>query len=185
MQILRKYGAILLGLTGRLRPRLKALSLIAVSLIAADQIALVPSASAETGDTNIYIHYRTKSVRVRPTPRTGGADVDFSIVLHANGKVEDAYSVKDGKHGSTKSRLGPASRGAIYRVLDSGTITRTVDAGTHYYKVTVRVSGKNCTADVEFILKPGVKEYRDYSTELKTMAYYSSLATDYVTCVIE
>src|SRR5258708_7805612 len=138
-------------------------------VLVANEFTPVPIANAESGDTHISVHYRSKSVRVRPTPRTGGADVDFGIVLHANGKVEDDWSVKDGKRGSTKSKLGPVSKGAVYRVLDSGTITRTGDVGTHYHKITVRTSGKNCTADVEYILKPGVKEYRDYSTELKTM----------------
>jgi hypothetical protein len=144
----------------------------------------IPTAKAESGDTHISIHYRAKSERVRPTPRTGGGDVDFSIVLHADGTIADSYSVKDGKHGSSKSKLGP-SKGPVYRVLDSGTVTRTVDLGTHYHKITIHTSGKNCTADVEFILKPGEKEYREFSTELKTMAFFSSLRTEYVTCVIE
>jgi hypothetical protein len=160
----------------------KVLALVAASVVTVNEM---PIANAEAGDTHISIHYRSKSVRVRPTPRTGGADVDFGIVLHADGTVEDSYSVKDGKHGSSKSRLGPVSKGLIYRVQDSGTFTRTVDLGTHYHKITVHTSGKNCTADVEFVLKPGQKEYREFSTELKTMAFYSSLGTEYVTCVIE
>ena len=156
--------------------------LLAVSVITLHEVRF---ARAETGDAHISIHYRTKSVRVRPAPRTGGADVDFGIVLHGNGTVADSYSVKGGHHGSSKAKLGPASRGPVYRVLNSGTFTRTVDLGTHYHKLTVHTSGKNCTADVEFILKPGVKEYRDYSTQLNTMAYYSSLSVEYITCVIE
>jgi hypothetical protein len=148
-------------------------------------ICLVPSAVAETGDITISIHYRSKAVRVRPTPRIGGTDVDFMIVLHANGKVQDGYSVKGGKSGSSKSEMGPKANGVVYRVVDAGTITRTSDAGTHLYKITVRVSGKNCTANVEYILKPGKKEYRDFSTELGTMAYFSSLEATNVTCAIE
>ena len=159
----------------------RVLLVFATSVITVDAI---PTANAEGGDTHISIHYRTKSVRVRPTPRTGGGDVDFGIILHADGTVEDSYSVRDGKHGSSKSKLGP-SKGLVYRVLDSSTVTRTVDLGTHYHKITVHTSGKNCTADVEFILKPGEVEYREFSTELKTMAFFSSLRTEYVTCVIE
>jgi hypothetical protein len=161
--------------------RFRMLLLFAASIVT---VYAIPAANAETSDTHISIHYRAKSVRVRPTPRTGGGDVDFGIVLHANGTVEDNYSVKDGKHGSSKSKLGP-SKGLVYRVLDSGTITRTADLGTHYHKITIHTSGKNCTADVEFILKPGEKEYLEFSTELKTMAFFSSLRTEYVTCVIE
>jgi hypothetical protein len=185
MQKLRSVGALPSKPASRLPWRLKALLLIAVGAFAAGEISLPAAAHAATGDTRISIHYRSKSVRVRPTPRIGGASVDFKIVLRADGRVEDEHSVKDGKSGSSKSRLGPKAKGAVYRVLDAGTITRTGDAGSHYHKITVRVSGKNCTADIEYILKPGVKEYRDYSTELKTMAYYSSLGIDYVTCVIE
>jgi hypothetical protein len=158
--------------------------LIAASVVTAS-VNEIPTANAQGSDARISIHYRAKSVRVRPTPRTGGGDVDFSIILHADGTVEDSYSVKDGKHDSSKSRLGPHSRGVVYRVLDSQTFTRTVDVGTHYHKITVHTSGKNCTADVEFILKPGETEYREFSTELKIMAFFSSLRTEYVTCVIE
>jgi len=163
--------------------RFKALFLIVVSVATVGEIPIV---SAKTGDTHISIHYRAKSVRVRPTPRTGVGDVDFGIVLHADRTIEDSYSVKDGKHGDSKTRLGPVSKGVVvYRVLDSGTITRTADVGTHFHKITVHTSGKNCTADVEFILKPGQTEYREFSTELKVMAYFSTLQTEYVTCVIE
>ena len=160
--------------------RLKVVLLTVASVVT---VQAIPTADAQTGDTHILVHYRSKSVRVRPTPSSGRADVDFRIVLHADGTVEDNYSM-EGKQGSSKAKLGPSKRLA-YRVLDSGTITRTVDLGTHYHKITVHTSGKNCAAEVEFILKPGEIEYRDFSTELKTMAFFSSLGTQYVTCVIE
>ncbi len=158
------------------------LLLLAAIVVAGNEF---PIARAETGDAHISIHYRVKSVRVRPTPNNGVTDVDFGIVLHADGAVEDNYSVKEGQHGSSKGKLGPASQGPVYRVLDSGSFSRTVDLGTHYHKMTIRASGKNCTAEVEFILKPGAKEYRSYSTHLKIMAYYASLSVEYATCVIE
>jgi hypothetical protein len=158
------------------------LLLLAATVVAGHEF---PIARAGTGDAHISIHYRVKSVRVRPTPSSGVADVDFGIVLHADGAFEDNYSVKEGQHGSSKGKLGPASQGPVYRVLDSGSFTRTLDLGTHYHKMTIRTSGKNCTAEVAFILKPGVKEYRTYSTHLKIMAYYSSLDVEYATCVIE
>ena len=140
---------------------------------------------AAEGDTNIYVHYKTKAVRVRPSFRAGTALVDFRIVLHANGTVDDVFAVKDGQKGATKNRLGVNPKNVAYKVIDASTITRATDLGTHFHKLTVRVSGKNCTAAVDFVLKPGRAEYKDYSTELKTMAYYSKLETEYVTCVIE
>ena len=142
--------------------------------------------AAASGDTAIHVHYAAKSVRVRPQPNNGGSGtVDVEILLHANGKVEDKFAVKDGLSGESKSKLGSRSHNAVYRIIDASTIERTTDLGTHFYKLTVKVAGKNCTANVEYLLKPGQTEYRDYSTQLKTWAYYSKLEMDYATCVIE
>jgi hypothetical protein len=163
--------------------RLGILYMVAASVFTAGQFE---TADAETGDTRISVHYRTKGVRIRPTPHTGGVDVDFTIVLHADGTVADSYVVKDGEHNSRNIRLGAAPQsGPAWRVLDSGAITRSVDLGTHFHKMAIRTSGKNCKADVEFILKPGMKEYRAYSAQLKGMAFFSSIDVEYATCVIE
>jgi hypothetical protein len=143
-------------------------------------------AAAASGDTAIHVHYAAKSVRVRPQPNNGGSGtVDFEILLHPNGKVEDKFAVKDGLKGEFKSKLGNQSHKAVYRVIDASTIERTTDLGTHFHKLTIKVAGKNCTANVEYLLKPGQTEYRDYSTQLKKWAYYSKLEMDYATCVIE
>lgn len=152
---------------------------VCASLIAHEDAAAAP------GDTNIYVHYKVNAVRVRPSFRVGSATVDFRIVLHANGTVKDAFAVKDGQKGGAKVKLGRQPKGVTYRVIDNSTIERTFDVGTHIHKLTVKVEGKNCTAASDYTLKPGKKEFRDYSTELKQLAYYSSLKAEYVTCVIE
>lgn len=142
-------------------------------------------AGAAAGDTNIYVHYKVNAVRVRPSARAGSATVDFRIVLQANGTVSDAFAVKDGLKGGVKIKLGRQPKGVVYRVIDDSTIERTADVATHMHKLTVKVAGKNCTATSDYVLKPGQKEFREYSTELKQMAYFSSLKAEYVTCVIE
>ncbi|OQW58294.1 MAG: hypothetical protein A4S14_08150 [Proteobacteria bacterium SG_bin9] len=161
------------------------MKLVLLPLIVCAALVTHDDANAAAGDTNIYVHYKVNAVRVRPSARVGSATVDFRIVLRANGTVSDAFAVKDGLKGTAKVKLGRQPKGVVYRVIDDSTIERTFDVGAHIHKLTVKVAGKNCTATSDYILKPGEKEFRDYSTELKQMAYFSSLKAEYVTCVIE
>ena len=164
------------------------LKLIALAFgLAAAVLAADPgSAPAAPSDTVISVFYASKAVRVRPRPNQGGTGhVTFRIVLHANGTVEDAFENKDGPKGKMKTKLGKQPRGAVYRVIDASTIERTAEEPTHFHKLTIKVNGKNCTANVDYTLKPGQTEYRGYSTELKQWAYYSKMEMEYATCVIE
>jgi hypothetical protein len=153
--------------------------------IALSALLLVGSAEAVEGDTKIYISYKTKSVRVKPTAQVGGGVVDLRLVLHRNGSVDETSAITGGKNTKNGGRLGKQSKGAGYTVLDSSTITRTTDAGTYHHKLTVKVTGKNCMASIERTLKPGQKLYNAYSQDIKGVAYYSSIENEYTTCVIE
>ncbi len=160
-----------------------------VSASALIWLASAAYGAAETsdGDTHIFVYYVTKSVRVRPSTRIGETAVDYEIVLHPNGKVEDAWGEKGGRKGETDVKLGGnlGEGQAVYRVIDTNTIVRRGDVGNYIFQLTVNVGGKNCSVKVEYLLKPGEQEYRSYSNELKQMAYFSSIEMAYSTCVIK
>ncbi len=156
--------------------RLASIFLVTCATLIAHSIAY-----AAPGDSNIYVHYKTKAVRVRPLPATVGTTVDIKIILRANGTVEDAYDVKGGIKGSSKNKLG----GRGFKVVNSSTLLRSGKAENYTHKTTIKVDGKNCTASVERILNPGEKEYREFSKPLKQVAFYSSIENEYTTCVIE
>jgi hypothetical protein len=104
--------------------------------------AFSSAAFAVGGDTRIHISYKTKVVRVKTTPGGGGTVVDYQIVLHPDGSVEDAYLTRGGNRGQTKAKLG-SSKGVTYRVLNPTTIERKGNAGTHFHVLTVKVAGKD------------------------------------------
>jgi hypothetical protein len=169
-----------------LKRKLVAVTVAILSVAASNNPERVSAASS---DTKIYVFYGVKAVRARPQPTQGKATGEFRILLRADGKVEDRFESKSGQlagqKSQLKSRLGAQPLKAVYRVIDDSTIQRTTDLGTHFHRLTIKLVGKNCTATSEWVLKPGQKEYRDYSIQLKQMAYYSLLETEYATCVIE
>lgn len=160
---------------------------LAVAIGLAAGAVCPPTAEAASSDTIISIFYSTRTVRVYPSPNKGGSGtVDYKIVLHADGTVEDAYEESSGgRKGAVKTKLGNQPRKAIYRVVDGSTIERTAEEETHIHKLTIKVNGKNCAANVEYVLKPGHTAYRGWSTQLKQWAYYSEMKMEYATCVIE
>lgn len=143
------------------------------------------AAIAAPGDTIIFVEYRTKAVRVSPSPNVGGAKVTYRIVLRPDGSVEDARAVAGGKSGNLKSQLGKQSRNVQYSVVDAKTITRTTELETHFHKLTVTlVDKRTCTAQIDFTLKPGHTQFRDYSGQLKQYASYSNIEMVSSSCTI-
>ena len=141
--------------------------------------------SAAQGDTKIYISYRTKSVRVKPSPRIDYASVDLRLILQSDGKVKETSAVEGGAKGTNAGKLGAGSASDGYKVIDASTITRTKSAGNYFHTIMVKVTGKNCVATIARRLKPGETLFSGYSAELRGLAYFSSIENQYTTCVIE
>ena len=150
-------------------------------------VLLMSSASAgvSADDTKIFVSYKTKTVRVKPSPDVGGGVTDIRVVLHSDGTVDDSYDTKFGANGSSKSRLGRKSANAGYSVINGNTLVRVDGNETYTHKLTITVNGKNCDAKIERALKKGHALFRAYNKPLKTDAYYSSIENEYTTCVIE
>jgi hypothetical protein len=152
-------------------------------------LALSSPAVAEKGDAIITVDYETRAVRVRPEPDVRHSQHRMVIVLHPDGRVEDEYTGA-GPHPSVfankNRRLGntESASNVRYRVVDKNTISRTSESGALVSTLTVVVSGKTCTANIDYSLKPGETEFKAFSTQLGTMAYYSETAATRTTCKI-
>ena len=154
-------------------------------LLASVFFSLSDRAQAKDGETLIQVFYKTKSVRVRPTQIVTGTTVDVRIRLRADGKVEDAFDIKGGNKGKSRNSLGNGGGATRFKVIDASTIARVSDAGNYINTLTVKVSGKNCSAVVERKLKPGQTLFKTYTTATKLTEFFSSIENEYTTCVIE
>lgn len=149
-------------------------------------VALCCSASdAAESDTRILVNFAVRTVTASAPPRTSEAIVDVRMTLRANGTVAEAYEISGGAKGGSKGKLGTSRAHITYRVVDASTIARTVDEGNYLHRTTVRVNGKNCTAEVVRELKPGNRVYRVWIAALKRRVEYKSVDTVWTTCVIE
>lgn len=143
------------------------------------------TSKAADSDTRIYVNFAVKMVTASVPPRTSEAMVDVRMTLRPNGSVVETYEIAKGAKGGSQGKLGAAREHITYRVIDASTIVRTVDEGNYIHRTTVRVSGKNCTADVVRELKPGNNVYRVWVASLKRRVEYRSVDTSWTTCVIE
>jgi hypothetical protein len=144
-----------------------------------------PASDAAESDTRILVNFAVKLVTASAPPRTSEATVDVRMTLQANGKVVEAYEITGGAKGGSQGKLGTSRANITYRVIDASTIVRTVDEGSYVHRTTVRVNGKNCTADVVRELKPGNSVYKVWVAALKKRVEYKSVDTVWATCVIE
>jgi len=144
-------------------------------------------ALAESGDTTITVRYRNSSVRVQPSYLESYSDIQTSMVLHSDSKINEQTSSSGarGQQTASVSSLGGNSPGVTYRVVGPSKIQRVLVAKNYVQTMTVSVSGKSCTAQVENALKPGQKLYDAYSTQLGVSALYSTLKPVGVTCSIQ
>jgi hypothetical protein len=150
---------------------------------------LATAAEAATGDTVITVASKAMTTRIKPQPGTGVGEASVSIVLHADGTVDEVLEGK-GKHAKKwevkKRRLGSQKEGAVQlRVLDKNTIERTSGGPTHVLSIKILVDGPSCKADVAYTMKPGAKEMVMYSTGLGKMTHYSEIKPFEVKCTIE
>lgn len=160
------------------------MKLIAV-LVALVVVLGSSSSNAADSDTRIYVNFAVKLVTASAPPRTSEAMVDVRMTLRPNGTVVETYEIAKGAKGGSRGKLGDARDHITYRVMDASTIVRTVDEGNYVHRTTVRVNGKNCTADVARELKPGNSVYRVWVASLKKRVEYKSVETVWTTCVIE
>jgi hypothetical protein len=147
-------------------------------------LVLLPSfAFAEKRDTSIQVEFVQRSMRVRPSPTVKHGRVTINVILHPDGTVEE-FQAEHGPH----ARVLPSDAkhlGASYKVLNDHTIQRVYHVDDLTQTVTISVNGSSCSAGVELAMAAGKHEFRAYSTELGTDAYYTDATVEKVSCSIK
>lgn len=140
-------------------------------------------ANAESGDTFITVNYVVRQMRVRPSPMLKHGRSTINMVLHKDGTIDDTHRAY-GPHAKPASKTEKRLGADTYKVVNENSIKRISHTGDLTRTVTVTVNGRSCTANVELTLKPGKTEYKGYSTELGTEAYYTNPTLERASCTI-
>src|SRR5438132_1621760 len=112
--------------------------------------------------TRIRIDWQEVMDRVSPAPESNiHVSRQISLVLKGGNQVDQDFSSAAGRYQQSSSKA--VTLGGVWRVGSANMLVRQDDYPRHVRTISVRVSGKGCTASVAFRLKPG---YRDYQTEM-------------------
>ena len=138
---------------------------------------------AESGDTFITVEYVVQQMKVRPSPMLKHGRSTINIVLHSNGTIDDSHHGY-GRYAKPTSKTIKRLGADTYKVVNQNSIKRVSHTGDLTRTVTVTVSGRSCSANVELTLKSGKTEYKGYSSELGTKAYYTNPKLERASCTI-
>jgi hypothetical protein len=138
----------------------------------------------ENGATRVEIDWQEVMDRVSPAPESNiHVSRHISLVLKGGNRVDQDFSSTAGRYQAGSSKA--LTLGGVWRVGSTNTLVRQDDYPHHVRTISVRVSGKGCTASVAFRLKPG---HRDYQTDMLSRpgqtGTYSRLTTGYSRCSI-
>ena len=139
----------------------------------------------DNGATRIQIDWQEVMDRVSPAPESNiHVSRRISLVLKGGNQVDQDFSSSAGRYQQSSSKAMTLG-GGVWHVGSTNTLVRQDDFPHHVRTISVRVSGKACTASVAFRLKPG---YRDYHTEMLSRpgetGTYSRLTSGYSRCSI-
>jgi hypothetical protein len=139
----------------------------------------------ENSVTRIQIDWQEVMDRVSPAPESNiHVSRRISLVLKGGNQVDQDFSSTAGRYQQNSSKAMTLG-GGVWYVGSTNTLVRQDDYPHHVRTISVRVSGKGCTASVAFRLKPG---YRDYHTEMLSRpgetGTYSRLTSSYSRCSI-
>ena len=143
---------------------------------------------AADGDTHIALDYGVLAISAMPGGPSGVAKHHFSLVLKPDRQIAEQYE-GGGVHRRSSSRdvkLGSDEpKGVEYHVVDENTIERIQTTDTHVSTITIHVSGKTCSMDMRFQLKPGAKYFISFSQTLGRPIQYKSFSLAHQSCKIE
>jgi hypothetical protein len=163
-----------------MRQRCSILVICAFTLFGRDSLH-----AQENSVTKIQVDWEEIMDRVSPAPQANiHVARHISLALKSGNQIDQDFSETSGQYqhnSSTAATLG----GGAWHVGSANTLVRVDDYPRHVRTVSVRVSGKLCTASVAFRLKPG---FRDYQTLMLSRpgetGTYSKLTSSYSRCSI-
>jgi hypothetical protein len=145
-------------------------------------------APVHAGEVEIDISFNQSFDRVEPRPGLTTTRYEMAITLSSGGTVT---------HSERKSNIRNAQIFAVdktmrlgknekleWRVLDKDSLINIYDYKSFSRAILVTVHGTNCTAQIDFELKPGFSDYEYRSQPLGVPGVARSVRADGVSCTI-
>jgi len=151
---------------------------------------LVPAEQlrANEDETHISLDYGVLATSATPGGPSGVAKHHLSLTLKPDQQIAEQYE-GGGAHrisSSREAKLGTGdAKGVEYHVVDENTIERIQTMDTYATTMRIHVSGKSCSMDMKFQLKPGAKHFISFSQTLGRPIEYKSFSLAYQNCKIE
>lgn len=143
--------------------------------------ALCSSADAAT----IKVSYTFVYDRIRPEPQANLRITNsFDVALSESGKVSEEVTRSAGPFADSfrnKAKLGDGQ----WDVVSESQLRRTFDHPQSTLVLDVTVTGKACTIEPKFTLKPGFNEYKFRRITDGTMAFFTEPKIQSTSCAIK
>jgi hypothetical protein len=141
----------------------------------------------EKRSVKIHLQYSTRVDRVRPWPIGGTVDNDVTVILSGKNSIQESFNMRAAIFGQSENQ-STSLRGVgegRWRVAGANKLIRINSWPQSQTFLTVNVTGRTCSLNVEYRLRPGFTEYKFWDFQLQTWAYYSQASFLGGTCSIE
>jgi hypothetical protein len=151
--------------------------------------ATSPSYAASNGSVIIHVSFAATLNRVRPNPKAGIIDhVSLTLVLSGTNTVDEKWDERAGRaeHQSGSVRVLGGDTGGRWQVVNAKKLIKRLQRPQNWSIYTVTVTGnKSCRATVNYVLKPGYREFTFRLWSTGQIAYYNNIRATNITCTIE
>jgi len=156
-------------------------------------LSAMPALAQTAEKTTIQIKYDIYSVRTSPGPeQVITSSNQDTLVLNGRNSIEQSKDMSVGSErvqmqGSTTLGAQTSLSGNTYgwRVGGPNRLLYRVSAPQNDIIASITVNGKSCTFQMVNRLKPGFKEYMQWSLQLKANATYSGYRYSNLSCTIQ
>jgi hypothetical protein len=166
---------------------------IAAALLAwAILIIHVSSDAAEQGRVTIHVKYINKFDRLLPNPRDGiVSEHNLTVILSGANEVVEKWDSRSGqltRQSASQRVLGgsDSERGGRWQVVGPKQLVRRIEYPQNSTIITITVTGeKSCQAAIDYVLKPGYREFTLRMMANQQLAYYRNVRTISSSCEIQ
>jgi hypothetical protein len=132
----------------------------------------------------INITYTAVYDRIRPQPQKNvRLNAKFEINLSESGAVSERVERSAGQAADNFKRGMKLGDG--WQVVDENSLRRVINQPQSQLIIDVKVSGKTCSVDVNWNLKPGFKEYKFRRITDGSMAFFTEPKIQTTNCTIK
>jgi hypothetical protein len=148
--------------------------------------AATSQAAASHRDVTIRINYSNTVNRLRPDPEDRLiTNHSLTVVLSGLRNIEEKWNSRVGRSARRSSSVRVLG-GGEWRVQGQNSLVRQIEYPQNWTIITVTVTDdKSCKATIDYVLKPGYREFTFPRFRSREIAYYSEAKTTSSTCQIE